>query len=59
MTPLFTETPVSVSYGQESIISLPGIGGLLHHYSGGSAGAGSGGCQEREGLETCPAAFCV
>jgi hypothetical protein len=59
MTPLFTETPVSVYYWRESDISLPGFGGLLHHYSGGSAGAGRVGCPEKEGRGTSLAALCV
>jgi hypothetical protein len=38
MTPLLEETSVSTSDWRESAISLPGFGGLLHAYSGGSAG---------------------
>jgi hypothetical protein len=43
MTLLFGETPFSGSDRPEFAISLPGIGGLLHSCSGGSAGAQAGG----------------
>jgi hypothetical protein len=52
MTLLFGETPISDFDWLESAISLPGIGGLLHAYSGGSAGAPAGGCPEKQGPET-------
>jgi len=49
MTPLLAETPVSVSDWLESVVSLPGFGGMLHSYGRGSAGAGIGGCPEKGG----------
>jgi len=49
MTPLLAETSVSVSYCRESVISMPGFGGLLHSYSGGFAGPQAGGCPGKEG----------
>jgi hypothetical protein len=39
MTPLFQDTPISASEWHGYPIPVPGIGGLLHCYSGGSAGA--------------------
>jgi hypothetical protein len=36
MTLLLAKTPVSVPEWREYAFSLPGIGGLLHSYSGGS-----------------------
>jgi hypothetical protein len=57
MTPLFEETPVSVSNWRESAFSLPGIVGLQHYSSGGSAGTGTSGCPEKGGRETVLAAF--
>jgi len=48
MTLLLAETPVSVSDWLESVVSLPGFGGLLHSYSGGFAGTQAGGCPEKE-----------
>jgi hypothetical protein len=44
MTPLFEETPVSVSDWLESAFPLPGIGGLPHSYKRGFTGAQAGGC---------------
>jgi hypothetical protein len=51
MTPLLAETFVSAFDWLESAISLPGIGGLLHSYSGGSARAQAGGCPGKGGRE--------
>ena len=52
LTPLFEGTAVSVFGWRGSTVCLPGIGGLLHSYSGRSAFAGTGGCWGGGGWET-------
>jgi len=51
MTLFLTETPVSVSDWLEFVVSLPGFGGLLHSYKGGSAGTtGWSTCRKRRAV---------
>jgi len=51
MTLLFGETLILIPDRPESALWLPGIVGLLHSYSGESAGTGAGGCVGEKGRE--------